>query len=417
MEGRLVRGSGPVEGLEQLLGELVKKEITAWIAKPDVLRMLLEDQQRLMPVTVTSQAVIVTKYDDVVEVLKQNQNFTVTDIYSAKMKLTSGDFILGMEDTPQFRREAAILHAAVKMEDMARVQNFDQEACRRVVEAAAASRRLDVAGGLFRVVPARLVEDYFGVPGPDEATLMRWTRTIFWEIFLNLGNDPTVAATAVQSSGELKAYLDALIAKRKPQALAGQGPDDFLGRLLRMQANPETALDDEGVRRNIGGVIVGAVDTTSTAASQALDELPKRPQQLAGARQAALEGNDPLFLQYVYEALRFHPLNPLILRHSEKDYGLAAGTKRQTLIPGNREVYAMTFGGMFDPDRFPDPNSFRTDRPLQDYLIFGYGQHRCFGEPINKIQVPELLKSVVRLKGLRRAEGGEGELRLPGSLS
>ncbi len=348
-----------------------------------------------------------------VEVLKQNQNFTVTDIYAAKMKRTSGEFILGMEDTPQFRREAGILHAAVKMEDIARIQKFDAQKSKEMVDQASSAKRMDVAGGLFRVVPARLVQDYFGVPGPDLDTLMRWTRTIFWEIFLNLGNDPTVASTADSSSAEIKVYLDSLIAARKAQNLS-EIPDDFLGRLLKMQADPATSLDDEGVRRNIGGVIVGAVDTTSTAASQALDELLNRPEQLAGARQAALDGNDPLFLQYVYEALRFHPLNPLIMRHSEKDYTLAAGTKRQTVIPGNREVFAMTFGAMFDPDRFPDPNAFKIDRPLQDYLIFGYGQHRCFGEPINKIQLPELLKSVVRLKGLRRAKGDEGQLHYNG---
>jgi len=396
------------------LAEMVKKEIAAWIARPEVLRMLLEDLQRLRPNLVVGQKAFVTKYADVLEVLKANGNFTVASIYADKMRRTSGDFILGMEDTPQYRREAGILHAAIHPDDFARIREFDRESTEAIITQALPQGRMDVAGGLFRQVPARLVSRYFGVPGPDEPTQMRWMRTIFWEIFLNFSNDPQVAQAAEQSSAEMKAYLGSWIMARKALMAQGRAPDDFLTRLLALQAQPETRLDDEGVGRNVGGVVVGAVDTTCTAASQALDELLKRPDQLEGARQAALAGNDALFSAYVFEALRFHPLNPLLLRHCEKDYTLAAGTPRQALIPAGSEVFAMTLGGMMDPEVFPHPEEFRTDRPYESYIIFGYGQHRCFGEPINRVQVPALLKSVVALKGLRRAPGEEGQIHYDG---
>jgi len=58
----------------------------------------------------------------------------------------------------------------------------------------------------------------------------------------------------------LRAHLNALIAKRKLDPFG----DDLLTRLIRAKT-----LDDDSVRRNITGIIVGAIDTTS-------DRRPKR---------------------------------------------------------------------------------------------------------------------------------------------
>src|SRR5258708_29436380 len=93
---------------------------------------------------------------------------------------------------------------------------------------------LDLVGGLSRVVPMRLCGFYFGTPGEDEPTTLRWMRSIFREIFLNLANDPLMRAQAEQDARELNSYLDKTIAGRKAQCAAGKaGLDDFLGRLLR----------------------------------------------------------------------------------------------------------------------------------------------------------------------------------------
>ena len=65
--------------------------------------------------------------------------------------------------------------------------------------------------------------------------------------------------------------------------------DDVLGRLLALQNAAHPWLDDLAVRRNLAGVIVGAVDTTSKFVALAIDELLRRPEMLAGARECALK--------------------------------------------------------------------------------------------------------------------------------
>lgn len=80
---------------------------------------------------------------------------------------------------------------------------------------------------------------------------------------------------------------------------------------------------------------------------------------------------------------------------------LAAGTRRERLVPAGRKVYAAALSAMFDPDVFPQPTRFRSDRPAASYLHFGAGLHACFGRYVNGIQIPELVAAVLRLDSLR----------------
>ena len=196
---------------------------------------------------------------------------------------------------------------------------------------------------------------------------------------------------------------------------AGAGvPDDFVTRLVQSQGTVTPPMDDDGVRRNVGGVIVGAVDTTSKATVLALDQLLSRPAALEQAQKAARQGNDVLVAAYAFEALRFNPHNPIIVRTCHRDTVIAEGTERETHIEKGTIVYAATLSAMFDPAVLTEPDAFRIDRPASNYLHFGRGMHTCFGERLNRVTVPEALKHLLLLPGLRRAAGEAGEIRYDG---
>jgi cytochrome P450 len=398
------------------LKELATARLQIWFARPEVIRALSAGLRNHMPVCVAPGLAIVTRYPDVLEVLSNDRDFTIKEINAAKMARTSGPFILGMDDSPQLQHEKAILRAACRPEDLDRIRGFDTQCANQIIDEARPKGRMDAVNELFHVVPTRLVAHYFGVPGPDEPTMMRWSRTLFHEIFLNLNNDQKVQEAADISAREMNSYLNDLIAKRKPEIAASQStPDDFLGRLLKMQSDPVTRFDDEaGVRRNIAGLVLGAIDTTSKALAQALDQLMRYPDAFQAAKKAALDGDDAKVAAYVFEALRFNPHNPIILRHCARDYTVAKGTPRETVVPAGSLVFAATISAMFDESELDAPEEFRADRPAEHYLHFGHGLHTCFGEAFNRVQVPEVMKRLLRLKGLRRAAGTDGVMTYDG---
>ena len=337
---------------------------------------------RLKPVWRIGSTTVISTHAAVVKALLDDEKYKIAAINAARMDRISGPFILGMDRSRQFDDELEAIRSVVKPTDLDWVRRIVQETADSLVKAATPTGQLDVAGSYARVSGARVVAEYFGVPGPSEPVLMQWMRSLFWDVFLNRNDVPEVRRAADQSARDLRTYLTALIAQRSAEGAPG---DDLLSRLIR-----GGRLDPDGIRRNITGIVVGAIDTTVTAAANASAVLLAKPEGLTQARMAAERDDEVALRQCVYEALRFNPQTPALLRHTQSD-----GTT----------ALLLTISAMFDPVAFPDPGRFLTNRPLDRYLHFGYGMHTCYGRMINGVQLPALVGAIVRLPSLRRASG------------
>ena len=243
---------------------------------------------------------------------------------------------------------------------------------------------MDIVQTLTRKVPVRLADEYFGFSGPRDKQMMSWARSCFREFFDDLLDSPEMRALAVAAGAEMRERLDALLAQRR--ASGGEGRDDVMGRLLRLQSAGDVAnLDDDAVCRTLMGLVIGMVETTSQAAVQALLVLFSRPDALARAAAAAKTDDDDALSDLVFEALRFRPINPMVVRVAKDDYVLAAGEPHQTLIRKGATVFALTWSAMFDPRVLDAPEEFRPDRPDYHYLHFATGLHACYGRYISRI--------------------------------
>jgi cytochrome P450 len=394
--------------------EQIQAAIANWFTSSETLRAASAHLRAHVPIVEVGDRVAVFKYDDVIEVLARNDRFGVSEIYAAKMERTTGAFFLGMEDTQQYRREAQIARHAVRSDDGPRIAQIASEAARELLAKVAPRGTFDAVGEFSHLIPVRLLASYFGTPGPDVVTMQRWMRAIFWDIFLNPNDDPSVCEKSRVASAEVTPYLAGLIAERKRALDSGQRvADDFVTRLL-MQQKEDSSIDDDLIRRDISGIIVGAVDTQSKAIAHSIDQLLRRPDALESARRAALADDDASVAAHVWEALRFNPHNPVLFRHCHADTMVAAGTDRQKVIAKGETVIAMTLSAMFDPDALDRPDEFSTSRPLSAYLHFGHGQHTCFGERINLIVVPLAVKALLKLPNLRYAEGANGAIEYEG---
>lgn len=395
------------------MAQSLKNRIINWLVSPGFLRPVFSLFRRVCPILVIGKRAVISRHADVVEVLSRDTDFTIAEVNQAHFAAIDGPFFLGMDRSAEYEREVGTMREVVRAADLARIQQFVAENARALVEAARPSGRIDVVNGLARVVPIRLVESYFGIPAPDDPTMMRWMRATFYDLFGNLTNDARVHDEAVRASEELHRHADTVIARRQSQLGQPNQPDDVLGRLLALQDESHPWIDNNFIRRNLRGLIIGAVDTTSKCVTLAIDELLRRPAELAKARQAALADDFDTVRAYAYEALRFNPHNPGQLRYCPQEKELAKGTARARHIPAGTTLLVATLSAMFDSDCFAQPERFRIDRGVE-YLHFGYGLHRCFGYFINGVQIPTLLAALLRLTNLRRAAGGRGRISYDG---
>lgn len=348
---------------------------------------------------------VVTRHDDVLDVLNRDADFEV--VYGPRMrKLTAGEnFFLGMQPGWDYTRDTSAMRLAARQTDVA---DFILPRATELAEniVAAAGGKIDIVPELTLQIPWDMTDTYFGVGG-SRPIMQNWTTTLFWYLFEDLPANPELDVKAMEAAAGLRDYLDDAIRARKAKP---NNNNDILNRCLALQSADTPGMSDLGIRNNLLGLLIGAIPTISKACCLALDELLRRPEALHSAHLAARNGDDSLLANHIWEALRFNPHNPVVYRRATHDTIVAPGTLRRMRVKKGQMVFAATFSATFDPMAIKSPNSFRTDRPWEDYIIWGYGMHTCFGAAINRAIIPAILKPLLAQKNLRRAEGSAGEI-------
>jgi cytochrome P450 len=369
--------------------------------------------RRVRPILRFGDTVLVTRYDDVREVLLSDDAFPAP--YRAKLDVIMGGcpFFLGMGDTPEYRRDTAAMRKAVLREDIpVRLAGAVETLAEEVV--ARANGRIEVVDDLVRRVTFTVLSDYFGVPDPPGGDLRVWATRLFEFQFADPGNDPALRSDVDRMAPALRSHIDRLIDARRELNDPG---DDVLGRCISLQRQGEPGFSDEQIRTSLMGMIVGGPPQPPMVVPQALEQLLRRPDVLMGAQAAARAGDDTLLVGYVFEAMRFDPLAPALARITARDHRIAVGTPRETLVPKGATVLAAFRSAMRDERRIPDPKRFDPRRMWHEYIHFGHGLHTCFGIHMNRVLLPLMLKPLLKRSRLRRAPGAEGHLTKRGPFA
>lgn len=398
------------------LGSLSSDGIGAYLQKPGSQRLAFSVLRAFWPNLTLNRVLmkcyentgtaLVTRRADCLDVLNRNEDFEV--VYGPRMrKLTEGkNFFLGMQPGWDYIRDTSAMRLAAREIDV------DEIVRPRATERAnsivgESNGRIDIVPSLTLEVPWDMTDAYFGCAA-ERAQMQEWTTTLFWYLFQDLGADAAGETRALEQAGHLRSYLDAHITERK--ANPTDAPD-ILNRCLALQSCDTPGMSDLGVRNNLLGLLIGAIPTISKASCLALDELLNRPDALASAQRAARTNNDALLAKHIWEALRFNPFNPVIYRRALRDTVIAPSTLRRAKIRKGQIVFAANASACFDRLEIPAPNEFRSDRPWKDYITWGYGMHRCFGDTINQAVIPAILKPLLVQQNLRRAHGEAGQIQ------
>ena len=371
------------------------------------------------PIFETPGPLVVTRYHDVIEVIDLDEIFSVESYGIGLRRNNEGpNFLLGMDNGPEFEKELAIGRLAIRRDDLPYIRRIVQGIAESLLERARPAGQLEVANQYARLAPTLMVAEYFGVPGPDPETLTSWVQLMLRDIFMNFAGDPAVTATGLDASRHFRNYVDELVARIKAERAAGAPEkDDVLGRLITMQCAPTTSLTDSRIRDQLVGYVCGVIENTTSAVVNVIDWLFDHPEQMQGATAAACANDNDLLLRYVLETLRFHSPVSMMARLSVREHTLAKGTPRATVIPPNKLIFAANGSAMMDETELDNPEEFRLDRPPHHYLHFGWGLHQCLGKYISQVQVVELVKGLLCLDGLHRAEGPQGALQYDGAFA
>jgi cytochrome P450 len=346
---------------------------------------------------------LVLGHDDCREVLDRHDVFRVT--YQRNMERVSGPFILGWDPagSPRYEIEHGWLEAAVRREDGARLAARSREIAEERVAEGRRNGGMDVVADLADPIIDDAIGWWFGVRTDGPTPRLDWARDAFYGVFLNGFGVRVVLDRARAGAASLRDQV-AAAAER-----GGAGEGDVLARLLAAQ-DAERHLDSDAAVRNLIGLITAWVPQVSRLLPTALDALLDRERELGEARLAARAGDVETVGNYLWEAARFRATNPLVPRRAAVEHTLPSG---RTVAAGAR-VLAMLQAAMMDPAVFDEPRRFDAGRPADDYMHFGGGLHRCFGEHAARAQLGEMATVLLASDGLRRAGGSAGRVRWQG---
>jgi cytochrome P450 len=355
--------------------------------------------------------ILVSRYDDVQEVLERTECFEVP--YSDKLKLLNGgeNFLLGMHDGPEYRTmREAVMTCFAPADIPTTIAQASRRLSRELVERGGG--RIDVVGGYFTRVATLLCQEYFGVDFDDAEDVAYCTLAISTHVFVDVTKRIDAhERAAIQAAAQLRGIVDEAIAKAK-NGLAR--PDTPLARLVAAQAKPGSELTDEKMRAILIGMISGFVPTVTVATEHILEMLFRRPDMMAQARAAAAADDDVRLRQCLIEALRFRHIHAGVTRHCIKNCKIAAGTSREYEVSAGKFVVASTASAMFDERRVANPDAFDPTRPRELYMLLGYGLHRCIGTAIAETCMTQCFKSLLLRDGLRPAAGRDGKVEMLG---
>ncbi|CAN6294997.1 unnamed protein product [Urochloa humidicola] len=236
---------------------------------------------------------------------------------------------------------------------------------------------------------------------------------------------------AASHLGEIYRIVDGIIERRLAEKAAGGGENkhgDFLQVLLDQMSTGK--IDRDTVKAIVFEVFITGGDTITITVEWAMAELLRNPGVMAKLRaeitgalgdKEAIEEADVAELPYlqavVKEAMRLHPVAPLLVPHKAVEDGAEVCGYA---VPRGSTVFVNAWAIMRDPAVWENPDEFLPERFLSaaeedfkgkdfEFIPFGYGRRQCPGMPMAERVVPHLLASLLHAFEWRLPEGMAAE--------
>jgi cytochrome P450 len=174
------------------------------------------------------------------------------------------------------------------------------------------------------------------------------------------------------------------------------GRSDVLSKLLVVGASGEDGLSDAELRDQLVTLLLAGHETTATALSWSLYELGRDAGLLTKARAAAERGDDHYLEALMKEAMRLHPVIPMVVRHL-----MAPATIGGWNLPRGTNLGPSIIISHSRSENFDEPSVFRPGRFLEGHveantwIPFGGGVRRCIGAGFSLMEGVAVLREVL----------------------
>jgi pimeloyl-[acyl-carrier protein] synthase len=312
---------------------------------------------------------ILTRYDDVVAVLRDDARFSAEHGLSGSMLVSN---------PPDHTRLRTLVSKAFTPRTVSKLTARVEELVDGLLGAVANDGGMEVISQFAYPLPITVIAELLGV----EPERRGFFRAASEKIAVALGpiTDPEVAQRAIEGRNDLIGYFNELIPRRTtdPQ-------DDLLSALIQAEDHGEF-LNRGELLAMLLLLLVGGHETTVNLIGNGLLALLRHPEQLELLRRD--EGGES---RAVEELLRYDSPVQYSGRIAKEDIGIQG--KR---ITAGQSVRTIVASANRDPEVFADPDCLDVTRDPCPQVAFGFGIHFCLGAPLARLEGAIALAALVR---------------------
>jgi cytochrome P450 len=339
----------------------------------------------------------VTRYDDVVALLTDNERFVVDPALALtpeELEALAADGFqpdervnenLLAKDGADHRRLRRLVTKAFTPRMVEGLRPRIQEIADELIDRVAADGRMELVDDFAFPLPITVIAELLGIPVQDQDRFRVWSSNVVMPALT-----PEQRELAARHADEFIAYLDELFAQRRAEPT-----DDLVSALVQAEDEGDTLSENE-LYSMVVLLIVAGHETTVSLITNAVYALLSHPDQLA-----ALRADPSLMPGAVEELLRFDsPVERTITRWVAADGELGG----QALTRGDL-VIAVVGSANRDAAQFAHADELDLHRDSSTkHVGFGRGPHYCLGAPLARLETEIALETLLRrLANLRLA--------------
>ena len=327
---------------------------------------------------------IITRYDDVVRLLRDHERFSSDrmasfiaelspadrDRYHVLIEILSSWFVF--RDPPFHTRFRLLTNKAFTPMSVERLRPRVRQIIHGLLDRVAERGHMEFIRDYAFPLPVTVICEYLGVPAEDHEKLKEWSDEATQILFMRI-NDPNRRDRAQKGVQALTEYFYPLIHERKRHPR-----DDFITALVHAEERGDLLSEDEVATVCALLMLAGHETTTNALANGLLALLRNRDQW------ERLRADPSLARTAVEELLRYDGVVKAMLRWAKEDVEVGG----KTIKEGDRILLSL-FGANRDPAKFPEPDRLDVARHPNPHVAFGHGIHLCLGAPLARLELHE----------------------------
>ena len=335
---------------------------------------------------------VVTRYDDVLEILKDYRRFSnqgrytkflssLPDHQRAQLAYLEHHYEHGglvQADPPDHTRLRKLIGGAFTPRMVEQMRTPVEQIVAELIRAFADKSEIDLIYEFAFPLPATVIARMLGVAAETRDQFKHWSAAI--QRFLGSGEVNFEFALAAQDAWQnMNEHFSELLTERRRQP-----QEDLVSAMANACEDGERLTEDELVR-TCGAMLVAGHETTTNLISNAIWLLLQRPKQ----RRLLLEDKS-LDSAAVEEFLRYESPFQSLPRTLTEDVQLRGQTMQRGQL-----VYVMLGAANRDPKQFENPEELDITRRENKQIAFGHSIHFCVGAPLARLEAPIAIRALL----------------------